>query len=75
MKSDVNLFDSPKRLPFQRFTDADAAVERLELIYDTHTAFIRDRFEAVLKGKMPRRRVRASYPEVRIETSSFAKVV
>jgi AMP nucleosidase len=74
MKSDVNLFDSPKRLPFQRFTDADAAVERLELIYDTHTAFIRDRFEAVLKGKMPRRRVRATYPEVRIETSSFAKV-
>jgi AMP nucleosidase len=74
MKSDANPFDSPKRLAFQRFTDADAAVDRLELIYNTNTAFIRDRFNAVMSGKSPRGRVRATYPEVRIETSSFAKV-
>ncbi|MEX2318753.1 MAG: AMP nucleosidase, partial [Bauldia sp.] len=54
--------------------NAEAAVERLELIYDLHTAFIRERFAALLKDGRLEGHVRATYPEVRIETSSYAKV-
>ena len=46
MKADSNQFDRPKRIAAEHFDDADAAVARLELIYDTHTAFIRERFAA-----------------------------
>ncbi len=35
---------TPKRIPTERFRDAEAALARLELIYDTHTAFLRDQF-------------------------------
>src|SRR5664279_2409696 len=73
MKSDRQA-DQPKPIAFETFKDAEAAVDRLELIYDLHTGFIRDRFAALLKSKQMDGRVRATYPEVRIETSSYAKV-
>jgi AMP nucleosidase len=74
MKSDTSLFDRPKPIAFDSFDDADAAVARLELIYDLHTAFIRQRFAALVKTRRLTGRVRATYPEIRFETSSFAKV-
>jgi AMP nucleosidase len=74
MKSDSNAIDSPKRIATERFTDADAAVARLELIYDRHTAFIRERFAELLKTKQFPGRVRATYPEILLETSTYAHI-
>jgi AMP nucleosidase len=74
MKPDMNHFDRPKPIPFEPFDDEEAAVARLELIYNEHTAFIRERFAALLKQGRLRGRVRATYPEIRIETSTFAHI-
>ena len=74
MRVDQHVVLTPKRIPTERFRDAEAALARLELIYDTHTAFLRDQFARLLKtGTLPGR-VRATYPEVRIETSTYAQI-
>jgi len=74
MKPDPNWIDAPKRIATERFDDAEAAVSRLETIYDGHTAFIRDRFDRLLRGEPLAGRVRATYPEILIETSSYAHI-
>jgi AMP nucleosidase len=74
MKSDDAQFERPQPIAFEEFEDADAAVTRLELIYEIHTAFIRERFAALLKQKHLPGRVRATYPEIRFATTSYAKV-
>jgi AMP nucleosidase len=65
---------SPRPSATKTFMDAEAAVARLEEIYDRNTAFLRDRFEAYAKGAPLDRRVRATYPCVRITTQTFARV-
>lgn len=60
----------PSPAPFEAFTDAGAAVARLIEIYDRNTAFIRDAFEAVVRGDLPDGRTRAFYPEIRVETET-----
>jgi AMP nucleosidase len=67
-------FLSPKRIATEAFTDAGAAVARLEEIYERNTAFLRERFEAYLKDEPPASRVRAAYPFVRITTGTHARV-
>jgi AMP nucleosidase len=74
MKSTTKPIDTPKKIRTKRFDEAEAAVERLELIYDRHTAFIRDRFALLLKNKRLPGRVRATYPEILIETSTHAHI-
>jgi len=74
MQSDNSQFDRPQPIAFEAFDDADAAVTRLELIYDLHTAFIRGRFAELLKTNRLTGHVRATYPEIRFEISSYAKV-
>jgi AMP nucleosidase len=74
MNTDTIRLIRPKPIAARRFKDAEAAVKQLELIYEAHTAFIRQQFTALLAGKAITGRVRATYPEVRIETSSYAKV-
>ncbi len=65
---------TPKRIARQRFDNAEAAVERLGLIYDTHTAFLREQFAELLASGSLSGRVRATYPEVLIQTTTFAHV-
>ncbi|HXP97600.1 MAG TPA: AMP nucleosidase, partial [Telmatospirillum sp.] len=65
---------SPQRIETERFTEAAAAVARLEDIYARNTAFLRDRFEAYLTGAPLMTRVRAAYPFVRITTKTHARV-
>jgi AMP nucleosidase len=65
---------APKRIATEAFTDASAAVARLEEIYDRNTAFLRERFETYLKGEPVPMRVRATYPFVRITTDTHARV-
>jgi AMP nucleosidase len=66
--------DTPPPIKSEYFDDPAAAVGRLEKIYDAHTAFLRDRFQALLSGSELPRHVRATYPQVRIETGTFAKI-
>ncbi|MBD3764016.1 MAG: AMP nucleosidase [Rhodobacterales bacterium] len=56
------------------FTDAAAAVARLELLYDTATRFLIDRLTAALTQGRPPMRVRAFYPEIRLTVTSHAKI-
>jgi AMP nucleosidase len=65
---------TPPHLPTERFTDARAAVERLEHIYRRNTAFLRQQFEAFAAGAPLDARVRATYPFVRITTDTYARV-
>lgn len=75
MTSDpVNHIDSPSCVASECFIDAEAAVARLELIYDSHTAFIRERFDRMLAGEPPIGRVRATYPEILVGTSTYAHI-
>jgi AMP nucleosidase len=65
---------TPEPVATAEFTDADAAVARIAEIYDRNTAFLREHFEAFLGGAAPSGRVRATYPFVRVTTSSHALV-
>ncbi len=70
--SKLPLF-TPEALASEMFTNAAAAVSRLEVLYTQSTEFLAHHFsEAVTKGK-PAARVRAYYPEIRLTTTSFAK--
>jgi len=63
----------PPAAAVEAFTDAEAAVTRLEALYAQATHFLLDRFRETVAGRRPPARVRAFYPEVRITTTSHAK--
>jgi AMP nucleosidase len=65
---------APKHIPTEAFTDAKAAVARLEEIYERNSAFLRERFEAFANGEAFAARVRATYPFVRVTISSHARL-
>jgi AMP nucleosidase len=65
---------APKRIASEAFTDASAAVARLDEIYQRNTGFLRDRFEAFANGEVHPSRVRATYPFVRVTISSHARL-
>ncbi len=58
----------------ERFTDAAAAVARLEQLYAEATGFLCDHFANVMRHGAPEARIRAFYPEIRVTTTSYAKV-
>ncbi len=68
---------SPTLLPEtpapQAFTDAAAAVDRLEHLYAQATAFLAQHFNDTLRGHKPVNRIRAFYPEIRLTVSSHVK--
>lgn len=63
---------TPPDAPAEPFTDAEAAVARLEALYAQATHFLFDRFKETVAGHPPAARVRAFYPEVRITTKTHA---
>src|SRR5262250_1572277 len=65
---------TPPRISTEAFTDAAAAVTRLVEIYERNTRFLRDCFEAFANGKGLTPRVRATYPFVRVTTSTHARL-
>jgi AMP nucleosidase len=65
---------SPQRIATEPFTDAAAAVARLEAIYERNTGFLRERFDVYAKGEPLAMRVRATYPFVRITTRTYARI-
>lgn len=65
----------PDLQPFEAFTDARVAVERLVQIYERNTAFIRQAFARYVKGDfVPGQRMRACYPAIRIRVSTHMEV-
>jgi AMP nucleosidase len=65
---------APERIATEAFSDARAAVARLQEIYERNTRFLRDRFEAFANGETLTMRVRATYPFVRITSSTHARL-
>jgi AMP nucleosidase len=65
---------TPQAVATEAFTDAGAAVGRLDELYEQNTQFLRDRFEAYANGELLGTRVRANYPFVRMTTSTHARV-
>ncbi|CAM4387209.1 AMP nucleosidase [Palleronia rufa] len=55
----------------EAFTDAAAAVRRLQDLYGAAVAFLSDRFAATLSDGAPGVRYRAFYPEIRLTATSF----
>src|SRR5215469_3214024 len=62
----------PPQIATASFVDAVAAVARLEEIYQRNTAFLRAQFERYIAGEPFTARVRATYPFIRITTTSHA---
>ncbi len=55
------------------FTDATKAVERLEFLYASATRFLTEQFSTAITKGRPARRIRAFYPEIRLEVTSHVK--
>ncbi|MFD1913204.1 AMP nucleosidase [Halodurantibacterium flavum] len=64
---------TPPKPPAQVFSDAEAAVQHLEELYETATQFLHQHFAQTIKEGRPQARYRAFYPEIRITTTSFDK--
>ena len=64
---------SPTPLARENFTDPEAAVDRLQVLYDQGTEFLSHHFSSAVQGHRPASRVRAFYPEIRLTTTSYAK--
>jgi AMP nucleosidase len=65
---------TPAAAEAESFTDAAAAVDRLESLYAQATGFLVEQFQATIVKGNPGRRVRAFYPEIRLTVTSFDKV-
>jgi AMP nucleosidase len=65
---------SPPRIATEAFRDVASAVSRPEEMYERNTRFFRDRFEGFVGGVSFTMRVRATYPFVRITTSTHERL-
>lgn len=71
--SDTELeIETPLARASEFFSDAGAAVARLEELYTEATQFLIERFSLVAGGAKPTARYRAFYPEIRIAVRSHA---
>ena len=72
--TDDSLLLTPERPETREFTDASLAVARLEQLYTEATSFLVQHFRhAVATGK-PTMRIRAYYPEIRLNVASHDKI-
>src|SRR6516165_3657880 len=65
---------TPPPIATEAFTNAAAAVARLEEIYERNTKFLRGHFEAYVNGAALATRPRAFYPFVRIATATHVRL-
>lgn len=65
---------TPNTIHPEAFRDPKAAVEQLIEIYEQATQFLCENFAKTMLNGHPGHRYRAFYPEIRITTTSFAKV-
>lgn len=64
----------PERLETADFSDVEQALAQIARIYERNTAFLRAHFERYLQGDPPTRRVRATYPFVRMAATSHVRL-
>ena len=65
---------TPKHMHPEAFRDPKAAVDQLIEIYELSTKFLCEKFMHTMQHGHPGHRYRAFYPEIRITTTSFAKI-
>ncbi len=65
---------TPPRVEHEAFDDACAAVDRLTELYDQARIFLRDHFARTMAGQLPKGRIRAYYPEIRVTVTSHAQI-
>jgi len=65
---------TPDPFETRSYRDATAAVERLIVLYEAHTTFLRDAFRRWLDGDVAGPRQRAFYPEIRFRNHTWARV-
>lgn len=64
---------TPETTEPEAFLDAVAAVDRLEELFFSATAFLSQHFTQAVTGHKPASRIRAFYPEIRLTTTSHVK--
>ncbi len=74
MQDEFSLILTPAPRAPEAFTDAAAAVTRLEQLYAEATGFLAQHFSDAVTGRRPRARVRAFYPEIRLTVTSHVNV-
>ncbi|SDE32410.1 AMP nucleosidase [Ruegeria marina] len=65
---------TPQMPEAELFTNAEAAVDRLQALYEQATGFLGDSFARAMQKFEPGTRYRAFYPEIRFTNSSYAQV-
>ena len=70
----MTTIPAPRFFPFEKFSDAEAAVRRLEEIYEAQTGHIRACFEAIVAGADSPERIRACYPAIRLSITTYTQV-
>lgn len=67
---------SPKNIKSKKFKDADKACAAIDAIYRTQVDFLCVQFDKFSSGAIPKKKVRAFYPYLKIETTeaSFKRV-
>jgi len=65
---------TPDPMAPEAFTDASAAVAKLEQLFDQAVDFLSQQFRAAMQHGAPAYRCRAYYPEIRLTTTSYAQV-
>ena len=73
MNAEPALILIPDSTAPDSYTDAAAAVDRLEVLYNDATSFLSQHFSASVTGAKPATRIRAFYPEIRLTVSSHIK--
>ncbi len=73
MNDEKTVIRTPDLPNSEVFTDASAAVDRLELLYAEGTRFLSEHFSTAVTGTKPATRIRAFYPEIRLAVTSHIK--
>ena len=74
MQDNVSQIFNPTDAAYQEFTDAEAAVARLESLYNAAISHLVGAFTKAMREGRPAQRIRAFYPEIRLTVESFSKV-
>lgn len=69
-----NSFTTPQPQEPKQFNSATDAVQCLIDLYDRNTQFLSAAFADYLEGKLPDKKYRAFYPEIRFRNSTYARV-
>ncbi|MFE3836628.1 AMP nucleosidase [Pseudogemmobacter sonorensis] len=74
MQDNLSNLCLPDHPAHESFTTAEAAVERLELLYAQAVEHLTRAFNRALRDGRPGRRIRACYPEIRLSVETFGKI-